>query len=83
MDDWKPAAYRDYNYKWIVRDPDLLGGKLAVRGTRLSVSFVLSCLAEGMNAEEIRQTYGPFPDEAIPEIMRVAAELLDSSHMAA
>jgi uncharacterized protein (DUF433 family) len=80
MDDWKPAAYRDY--KWIVRDPDLLGGKLAVRGTRLSVSFVLSCLAEGMNAEEIRQTYGPFPNEAIPEIMKIAAELLDSSHVA-
>jgi len=81
MDDWKPAAYRDY--KWIVRDPDLLGGKLAVRGTRLSVSFVLSCLAEGMNAEEIRQTYGLFPDEALPEIMKAAAELLDSSHVAA
>ena len=81
MDDWKPAAYRDY--KWIVRDPDLLGGKLAVRGTPLSVSFVLSCLAEGMNAKEIRQTYGPFPDEALPEIMKVAAELLDSSHVAA
>jgi uncharacterized protein (DUF433 family) len=80
MDDWKPAAYRDY--KWIVRDPDLLGGKLAVRGTRLSVSFVLSCLAEGMDAEEIRETYGPFPDEALPEIMKVAAELLDSSHVA-
>jgi uncharacterized protein (DUF433 family) len=40
MDDWNPAAYRDY--KWIVCDPGLLGGKLAVRGTRLSVSFVLS-----------------------------------------
>jgi uncharacterized protein (DUF433 family) len=63
-------------YKWIVRDPHLLGGKLAV-------SFVLSCLAEGMNAEEIRQTYGPFPDEAISEIMKVAAGLLDSSHVAA
>jgi uncharacterized protein (DUF433 family) len=42
MSDWQPAAYRDY--KWIVHDPDLLGGKLAVRGTRLSVSFVLACL---------------------------------------
>ncbi len=81
MDDWKPAAYR--NYKWIVRDPDLLGGKLAVRGTRLSVSFVLGCLAEGMSAEEIAQTYGPFPKEAIPEIMKVAAELLDSGDVAA
>jgi hypothetical protein len=36
-----------------------------------------------MDAEEIRQTYGPFPDEALPEIMKVAAELLDSSHVAA
>ena len=79
--DWKPAAYR--KCKWIVRDPDLLGGKLAVRGTRLSVSFVLACLAEGMSAEEIAQTYAPFPQEAIPEIMKVAAKLLDSGHVAA
>jgi uncharacterized protein (DUF433 family) len=67
MRDWEPVPYRDC--KWIVRDPDLLGGKLAVRGTRLSVSFVLACLAEGMSAKEIAQTYGPFPQEAIPEIM--------------
>jgi uncharacterized protein (DUF433 family) len=81
MADWEPAAYRDY--KWIVRDPELLGGKLAVRGTRLSVAFVLACLGEGMSAEEIAQTYGPFPREAIPEIMKVAAELLDSGYVAA
>jgi uncharacterized protein (DUF433 family) len=36
---------------------------------------VLDCLAEGMSAEEIAQTYGPFPKEAIPEILNVAAEL--------
>jgi uncharacterized protein (DUF433 family) len=80
MGDWKPAAYRDY--KWIVRDPDLLGGKLAVRDTRLSVSLVLGCLAEGMSADEITQTYGPLPKEAIPEVMKVASELLDSEHVA-
>ena len=81
MPDWEPMPYRDC--KWIVRDPDLLGGKLAVRGTRLSVSFVLACLAEGIDAKEIEQTYGPFPREAIPEIMKVASELLDSEHVAA
>jgi hypothetical protein len=36
-----------------------------------------------MSAEEIAQTYAPFPQEAIPEIMKVAAELLDSGHVAA
>ena len=44
---------------------------------------MLACLAEGMSVEEIAQTYGPFPQEAIPEIMKVAAELLDSGHVAA
>lgn len=72
MEEWTPTAYRDY--RWIIRDPDLLGGKLAIRGTRLSVSFVLACLAEGMSAEEIAKTYGPFPNEAIAEIMRVASD---------
>jgi len=71
------------DYHWIVADPDLLGGKLAVRGTRFSVSFILSCLAEGMSIAEIEETYGSFPHGAIPEIMRVASELLDTPHVAA
>jgi uncharacterized protein (DUF433 family) len=72
MGDWSPSPYREY--KWVVRDSKLLRGKLAVRGTRLSVSFVLDCIAEGMSADEIGGTYGRFPQEAIPEIMKVASE---------
>jgi len=68
-------AYK--HYRWIVSDPDLLGGKLAVRGTRLAVSFLLGCLAEGMTAEEIRATYGEFPEEAIREILQLAAMSFD------
>ena len=71
------------NFRWIVADSELLGGKLAVRGTRFSVSFILSCLAEGMSVEEIVETYGQFPHEAIPEVMRVASEILDAPHVAA
>jgi uncharacterized protein (DUF433 family) len=71
------------NFRWIVADPELLGGKLAIRGTRFSVSFVLSCMAEGMGIEEIEETYGRFPHEALPEVMRVASEILDSPNVAA
>jgi len=71
------------NFRWIVADPDLLGGKLAIRGTRFSGSFILSCLAEGMTADEIEQTYGHFPQEALPELMRAAAEVLDAPNVAA
>ena len=62
-------------------DAELLGGKLAIRGTRFSVSFILSCLSEGMSVEEIEETYGQFPREAIPEVMRVAAEILDAPNV--
>jgi Protein of unknown function (DUF433) len=31
--------------KWIVSDRDHLGGKPRVRGTRISVAFLLECLA--------------------------------------
>jgi uncharacterized protein (DUF433 family) len=71
------------DFRWIVADPELLGGRLAVRGTRFSVSFILSCLAAGMTVEEIDETYGPFPHEAIPEMMKVASELLDAPNVAA
>lgn len=82
MSDWQPRSYRDY--KWIVADPDLLGGKLAVRGTRLSVSLILECLANGMTVEDINDTYAStFPPEALPEILQLASELTGSVHVAA
>ena len=64
-------------------DPALLGGKPAIRGTRLSASLILSCLAEGMTLEEIEESYGPFPHEAIAEVLKAASELLDAPHVAA
>lgn len=71
------------NYRWIVADPAMLGGKLTIRGTRFSVSFILACMAEGMSFEEIEDTYDSVPREALPEILRVASEILDSPHVAA
>jgi uncharacterized protein (DUF433 family) len=77
-------SLRSYkNFRWIVADPELLGGKLAVRGTRFSVSFILSCLAEGMSIEEMEETYGRVPHDAVPEVMRVASEIVDAADVAA
>jgi uncharacterized protein (DUF433 family) len=64
-----------------VADPQLLGGKLAIRGTRLSVSLILECLVAGMSLEEIDEAFDrAFPHEALPEVLRVAAELTNSLH---
>jgi len=82
MSDWQPARYKDYH--WIVADPQLLGGKLAIRGTRLSVSLILECLASGMSLADIDEAFDhAFPHEALPEVLEVAAELTNSVHVAA
>ncbi len=51
MQDFEARAYK--NYKWIVADPRLLGGALAIRTTGLSVALILECLANGMSLEDI------------------------------
>jgi len=70
-------------YKWIIKDPEYMGGKLALRGTRLSVSHILGCLAEGMDHKEIEMSYGPVPKEAIAEVLKVAAEITENPDVAA
>jgi uncharacterized protein (DUF433 family) len=82
MSSWQPAQYKDY--QWIVADARLLGGKLAIRGTRLSVSLILECLGGGMSLEDIDEAFDhAFPHEALPEVLKVAAELTNSVHVAA
>lgn len=82
MSEWQPNPYKDY--RWIVADPKLLGGKLAIRGTRLAVSLILECLASGMSMEDIDESFNyAFPREALPEVLKVASELADSFHVAA
>jgi uncharacterized protein (DUF433 family) len=79
---WEAAAYK--NYQWIVADPQMLGGSLAIRGTRLSVSLILECLSNGMSLDDIDSAFANvFPHEALPEALRVASELTDSFHVAA
>ena len=82
MSDWQASPYKDH--RWIVADADPLGGKLAVRGTRLAISPILECLANGMSLEDIDRAFDhSFPHEALPEVLKVASELADSFHVAA
>ena len=82
MSSWQPKPYK--GYQWIVADPQLLGGKLAIRGTRLSVSLILECLASGMSLDDIDAAFDrAFPHRALPEVLKVAAELTNTVHVAA
>ena len=56
---WYPKPYK--LYQWIVQDPELVGGHLAIKGTRLPVSLILECLAADFDVGEIVSQYPSFP----------------------
>ena len=51
--------------KWIVSDPEHLGGAPRVRGTRISLALLLELLASGMSIGEIVREYPSLDNEAI------------------
>jgi len=59
---------------YIVCDPGILGGKPTLKGTRLSVEFVLELLAGGWDREAIRQNYPNLTDERVRAVLAYAAE---------
>ena len=62
----------------IVLDPKVLSGKPVVRGTRLSVEFVIGLLAEGWTEEEIRASYPGLAREDILACLAYARDTLSS-----
>ena len=82
MVDREPKLYK--NYRWIMADPEWLGGKPAVRGTRLSVSLILECLSADMSLDEINESFASeISAEALAEVLSVGAELADKPCVAA
>jgi uncharacterized protein (DUF433 family) len=51
--------------KWIVSDPEHLGGALRVRDTRISVILLLELLSSGMSITEIVAEYPSLSERAV------------------
>ncbi len=49
----------------IVVDPQVMAGKPIIKGTCLTVQFILGLLAQGMSIEEIMQEYSNVTKEDI------------------
>jgi uncharacterized protein (DUF433 family) len=70
--------------KWedrIVASPDVLVGKPVVKGTRLSVEFIVDLLAEGWTQEQILDNYPNLKAEDIRACLAYASELLHAEKM--
>jgi uncharacterized protein (DUF433 family) len=62
--------------EWIVSDPSILGGKPCIRGTRISVEFILELLASGASPEDIRVAYPHLAADGIAAAIQYAAKSL-------
>lgn len=61
---------------WIVSNPQILGGKPCIRGTRLSVEFILELLASGATQQQVLESYPQVEPEALADALRFAARSL-------
>ena len=60
----------------ITANPEILGGKPCLKGTRLSVEFILELFASGVTQDDILQTYPYIKREDLEDALRFAAESL-------
>lgn len=60
----------------IVVDPQILVGKPIIKGTRISVEFVLELLANGWTYEEILKEYPQLKKEDIQAAIRYSLEII-------
>ncbi|MBI5488398.1 MAG: DUF433 domain-containing protein [Deltaproteobacteria bacterium] len=60
----------------IVLDSEILAGKPIVKGTRLSVEFIIDLLAQGWSVEAVLRNYAPLSREDVHACLEYAGELL-------
>jgi uncharacterized protein (DUF433 family) len=63
-------------FNHIITNPAILGGKPSIKGTRISVEFILELFASGATFDDVLQTYPHLHREAVEEALRFAAESL-------
>lgn len=64
-------------------NPDVLLGKPVVKGTRLSVEFILGLYASGWTEQQILENYPSLTREALQAVFAFAAECRSREFMSA
>ena len=63
----------------VVMNPRVMTGKPVIKGTRLTVEYVLNLLGQGATEEEILQEYKGLQHEDIQACLLFAAKSLESA----
>ncbi len=62
--------------EFIHSDPEVLLGKPVVKGTRLSVEFILGLFAEGWTEQQVLENYPTLTKESIRAVFAFAKECM-------
>jgi uncharacterized protein (DUF433 family) len=62
--------------KYIYSNPDILVGKPVIKGTRLSVDFILELMASGWTESRILENYPSLTSEALHAVFAFTAECM-------
>jgi uncharacterized protein (DUF433 family) len=62
-------------YERITHDPDVLAGRAAIRGLRISVAHVLNLVASGLTPAQIVQELPDLDEEDVRQALAYAAAL--------
>jgi len=65
----------------IVLDPAVLAGKPVVRGTRLSVEFIIGLMADGWSEADILANYSGLTHDDIAACLAYARDVLNSERV--
>jgi uncharacterized protein (DUF433 family) len=64
------------NYNQIISDPNILGGKPIIKGTRISVEMILEFISSGASIDDIVKTYPHLSKESVSDAIKYATEYL-------
>jgi uncharacterized protein (DUF433 family) len=67
--------------KRIIIDPEILTGKPVIKGTRLSVQYIIGLMAAGADCGEIISEYPKLTEDDILACLLFASKALDSNKM--
>lgn len=73
---WDPDTDASVANSWITCSPGVLGGKPCVRGTRLSIEFLLELIANGATRDEIVSAYAQLTQASVAAAVRHALDSL-------
>ena len=61
----------------IVFDPQIMGGRACIRGTRIPVATLVRCTASGMSHADILEAYPDIEEEDVVQALQYAAGLTE------